>query len=271
MDRQATLSGDEGLWSPIIKLSLVRSHRFNSCLHVSFPVSSPPFILFGTSEEASSFSQGWRLRRRLQMWIWPHSTHRAEQAPLSTSRGQLQGLTLIQTIKFKRSRKNSLLTPRKFISGCTSRTISGLRGYADKPQARAVRIQTPVLAPNTCLTSRAEDARYDGCGREMLHRADRSTSRDTEIHPDVFKQLAQGLTAVSSGKIKVISVMQGCIMKISAWKHEIFVESLLRLIGRQKRDSVHACCLEQGLANLSCSKYFRLGHPFCCNYSTLPL
>lgn len=107
---------------------------------------------------------------------------------MSTPRGQLQGLTLIQTIKFKRSRENSLLTPRKLISDCISRTISGLRGYPDKPQARAVRIQTPVLALNTCSTSRAEDARYDGYYREMLLRADRSTSRDTEIRLDVFKQ-----------------------------------------------------------------------------------
>ena len=131
------------LWSPVIKLSLVRSHSFNPCLHVSSPVSSPTLLLFGISEESSSFSQGWKLQHRTWMWTCRYSTHRPQRAPSSTSRGQLQGLTLIQTIKFRSLGGIHfwLGTLRKHISGCIGRAISGLRSYPDKPQARAVRTQ----------------------------------------------------------------------------------------------------------------------------------
>ena len=60
--------------------------------------------------------------------------------------------------------------------------------------------------------------------------------------------------------------------RVSMERWDFFVESLLRIVQRKNKDSVHAFSLEQGPTNLFCkgtdSKQFRLCHLFCHNYST---
>lgn len=97
-------------------------------------------------------------------------------------------------------------------------------------------------------------------GEMLLLRADRSPRRDAEMCPHraivttalslclcQTTQLAQGLTAGSSGEVKVMSVTHGCIKEGSARKDGVFVESLLHVVRRQNRDRVRAYSLEQPL------------------------
>lgn len=69
----------------------------------------------------------------------------------------------------------------------------------------------------------------------------------------VQDQFAQGLTAVSSGKVQVMLMTHDCIMEVSAGKDEIFVESLLHIVQKRNKDSVVcAYSLEEESAHLFC-------------------
>ena len=164
----------------------------------------------------------------------------------------VQALTLIQTIKFRSVRRIRfwVVTLTKYISGCPGRAMSGLGSYPLKPQAGAVRT---VAVSTHLLTQPSANA----TGEMPLLRADRSTWWDARICPGcAVLATASSLrlckinlhkdSLLSSGKVKVMLMTHDCIMEVSAWKDEIFVESLLHIVQKRNKDSVCVCIQPRG-------------------------